>query len=127
MHHTGIGLRQPHYAQALEAPPALGFVEVHSENFFADGGAALATLDLFASDDVLARNRERAQWLAEAMAGIAADPRVSHVRQRGMIWAADIDPEAAGADFAARFHMAARQHGVMVRPIGNTQIGRAHV
>lgn len=45
MHHTGIGLRQPHYAQALEAPPALGFVEVHSENFFADGGAALATLE----------------------------------------------------------------------------------
>ena len=28
----------------LEQPPALGFVEVHSENFFADGGAALAVL-----------------------------------------------------------------------------------
>lgn len=45
MRHTGIGLRQPHYAQALDAPPELGFVEVHSENFFADGGAALATLE----------------------------------------------------------------------------------
>ena len=41
---VGIGLRQPHYAQVLERPPALGFVEVHSENFFADGGAALAVL-----------------------------------------------------------------------------------
>ena len=41
---VGIGLRQPHYAPVLDARPALGFVEVHSENFFADGGAALAVL-----------------------------------------------------------------------------------
>jgi uncharacterized protein len=41
---AGIGLRQPHYARLLEAAPPLGFVEVHSENFFADGGAALAVL-----------------------------------------------------------------------------------
>ena len=41
---AGIGLRQPHYAQLLGSPPPLGFVEVHSENFFVDGGAALAVL-----------------------------------------------------------------------------------
>ena len=41
---VGIGLRQPHYAQWLQDKPALGFVEVHSENFFADGGAALGVL-----------------------------------------------------------------------------------
>lgn len=41
---VGIGLRQPHYAALFEAGPPLGFVEVHSENFFADGGAALALL-----------------------------------------------------------------------------------
>ncbi len=41
---AGIGLRQPHYAEFFGAPPPLGFVEVHSENFFADGGAALAVL-----------------------------------------------------------------------------------
>jgi uncharacterized protein len=42
--HTGVGLRQPHYAEVMERQPGLGFVEVHSENFFADGGAALAVL-----------------------------------------------------------------------------------
>jgi uncharacterized protein (UPF0276 family) len=42
---AGIGLRQPHYAAVIEAAPPLGFVEVHSENFYADGGAALAVLD----------------------------------------------------------------------------------
>ena len=41
---VGIGLRQPHYDAMLGQPPRLGFVEVHSENFFADGGAALAVL-----------------------------------------------------------------------------------
>lgn len=41
---VGIGLRQPHYAALFETAPPLGFVEVHSENFFADGGAALAVL-----------------------------------------------------------------------------------
>jgi uncharacterized protein (UPF0276 family) len=41
---VGIGLRQPHYAALIEATPRLGFIEVHSENFYADGGAALAVL-----------------------------------------------------------------------------------
>jgi len=40
----GIGWRQPHYAALLQQRPALGFLEVHSENFFAAGGAALAVL-----------------------------------------------------------------------------------
>jgi uncharacterized protein (UPF0276 family) len=42
---VGIGWRQPHYAQLLEDRPTLGYVEVHSENFFGDGGAALAVLE----------------------------------------------------------------------------------
>jgi len=41
---VGIGLRHPHYDTMLRERPALGFVEVHSENFFADGGAALGLL-----------------------------------------------------------------------------------
>lgn len=42
--HTGIGWRHPHYGELLERQPAIGFLEVHSENFFADGGAALEVL-----------------------------------------------------------------------------------
>lgn len=45
MQHVGIGLRQPHQEALLAAPPPLAFVEVHSENFFADGGAALGVLE----------------------------------------------------------------------------------
>jgi uncharacterized protein (UPF0276 family) len=41
----GIGWRHPHYGELLASPPALDFVEVHSENFFGAGGAALAVLE----------------------------------------------------------------------------------
>lgn len=41
---TGIGLRQPHYDEFMARRPGLPFVEVHSENFFGDGGAALQVL-----------------------------------------------------------------------------------
>ena len=41
---TGIGWRHPHYAELLHSRPALDFIEVHSENFFGEGGAALALL-----------------------------------------------------------------------------------
>lgn len=41
---VGLGWRHLHYAELLESRPALDFIEVHSENFFGAGGAALATL-----------------------------------------------------------------------------------
>jgi uncharacterized protein (UPF0276 family) len=41
----GIGWRQAHYAQLLQERPQLDFLEVHSENFFGRGGAALAVLE----------------------------------------------------------------------------------
>jgi uncharacterized protein (UPF0276 family) len=41
----GIGFRQPHYKELLESRPPLDFLEVHSENFFAQGGPARALLE----------------------------------------------------------------------------------
>lgn len=34
----GIGLRHPHYVQVLAEKPALGWLEVHPENFMQEGG-----------------------------------------------------------------------------------------
>ncbi|MET0382319.1 MAG: DUF692 domain-containing protein [Burkholderiaceae bacterium] len=42
---VGIGLRQPHYRDLFERRPPLGFVEVHSENFFLEGGASMHALE----------------------------------------------------------------------------------
>ena len=41
---VGIGWRHAHYEALLAERPALGFIEVHAENFFADGGVTLAVL-----------------------------------------------------------------------------------
>ncbi|MFO1303787.1 MAG: DUF692 domain-containing protein [Burkholderiales bacterium] len=41
---AGIGLRAPHVREVLECRPAIAWFEIHSENYFADGGPALAAL-----------------------------------------------------------------------------------
>jgi uncharacterized protein (UPF0276 family) len=41
---VGVGLRHPHFTDILTKPKEVDFVEVHSENFFGHGGAALSVL-----------------------------------------------------------------------------------
>jgi uncharacterized protein (UPF0276 family) len=45
---NGIGLRTPHYRQFLNEPIAIDWLEVHSENYFGDGGFDLHVLDQLA-------------------------------------------------------------------------------
>jgi uncharacterized protein (UPF0276 family) len=47
---AGIGLRSPHVAQVRRDRPPLGWLEVHSENYFVDGGPALAALEAIRAD-----------------------------------------------------------------------------
>ena len=84
--------------------------------------AALATLDIFAQDDVLNVNRTKAAQLTAALQPLAQDARVRHFRQRGMIWAfdAEVDDPAKAATFSRRFFTAALQRGLLLRPIGRT-------
>lgn len=42
---AGIGLRAPHHREFLERQPGIPWVEVHSENFFAEGGRQIEVLD----------------------------------------------------------------------------------
>lgn len=46
---AGIGLRSPHYREALETAPGVGWFEVHSENHFGDG-APLRYLERLRAD-----------------------------------------------------------------------------
>ena len=80
--------------------------------------AALAVLDIFESEQVIAANRVRAGEFTAILADVAAHGRVRHFRHRGMIWAFDVADASPG--FAARFHHAALREGVFIRPIGNT-------
>jgi uncharacterized protein (UPF0276 family) len=46
---VGVGLRAPHAAEILATRPAIGWLELHPENYFANG-PALAQLDAIARD-----------------------------------------------------------------------------
>jgi len=47
---AGIGLRAPHVGLVLAQRPKVPWLEFHSENYFADGGPALADLDRIRAD-----------------------------------------------------------------------------
>lgn len=79
--------------------------------------AANAVLDRFDSGQ-LAANLRQAGALADAFAPLAADSRIAHLRQRGMILAFDVLPQVER--FSEAFHLAARQHELLIRPIGQT-------
>ncbi len=80
--------------------------------------AALATLELFEQNDVLAGNITVARHLTKAFAPLTTHPRIQHARQLGMIWAWDVATTLP--HFSRRFHQHALAQGVLLRPIGNT-------
>ncbi|WP_229518551.1 adenosylmethionine--8-amino-7-oxononanoate transaminase [Massilia sp. PAMC28688] len=84
--------------------------------------AALATLQIFKEDNVLATNRERYARLTRALQPLADHERTRHFRQAGMIWAFDaVEPDAArAATFSRRFFGAALDNELLLRPIGRT-------
>ncbi len=102
--------------------PDIGRGFLHSHSYTGNPlacRAALATLDIFDQDDVLASNRQRMQWLGHALSKVAAHPSVRHARQRGMIAAFDVGP-AIKEGFARRCFTAALEQELLLRPIGTT-------
>ena len=80
--------------------------------------AALAVLDTFEREPVLARNQHTAQQLQQRFQALNDHPRVKQHRHLGMVWAWDID--TADPLFAQRYHRAALNAGLLLRPIGHT-------
>ncbi len=107
------------YAAFYADATARGFLHSHSYtgNPLACR-AALAVLDIFAADEVLASNRVKSVRFNQLLDPIKAHPRVSHFRNIGMIWAFDVNHTEAG--FSTRFHQQALARGLFIRPIGNT-------
>jgi len=80
--------------------------------------AALATLDIFAADDVLNANRVKSAYLNTIAASLRDHPKIKNFRNRDMIWAFEVD--SPHADFAQRCFSLALQHEILLRPMGNT-------
>lgn len=88
--------------------------------------AALATLDIFAEDDVLARNQRTAARMSTLAAEIGALPQVADARQAGMIVAFELcrdgnktTPFDPTLRIGLRAYRAALARGVVLRPLGD--------
>ena len=80
--------------------------------------AALATLDIFAQQNVLAANRDKAAYLNGIATPLREHRAVRSWRNTGMVWAFEV--ESPHSDFARRCFALAMGHELLLRPIGNT-------
>lgn len=106
------------YQAFYDDSTARGFLHSHSYtgNPLACS-AALATLEIFESENVLQSNAQKSAYLKQQMQALQALP-VKHVRQYGMIAAFDV--ETRDRQFQRHFYQAALAKGLLLRPIGNT-------
>ncbi|MBI3715837.1 MAG: adenosylmethionine--8-amino-7-oxononanoate transaminase [Betaproteobacteria bacterium] len=105
------------YAAFYDDETSRGFLHSHSyTGSVLACRAALATLDIFAEDDVLAVNRAKAARFEAIAARLRDHAAVSRWRRCGMIWA--FDYRHAGPTFAREFYLAAARRGILLRPIG---------
>ncbi|HEY0563283.1 MAG TPA: adenosylmethionine--8-amino-7-oxononanoate transaminase [Methylophilus sp.] len=79
--------------------------------------AALATLAIFAADHVIQHNQVLSQTIVNKMQVLTHLP-IQHLRHQGMIFAFDVMTQ--NPTFARDCYAAALNHGLLLRPIGNT-------
>jgi adenosylmethionine-8-amino-7-oxononanoate aminotransferase len=107
------------YAAFYDDDVARGFLHSHSYTGNALAcRAALAVLDLFRDQDVIAHNLDRAARLTALAQPLATHPKVRNFRRLGMIWAFDVDSERM--DFSRWCFTQALERELLLRPIGKT-------
>ena len=106
------------YAAFYDDKTTKGFLHSHSYtgNPLACA-AALATLNIFESDNVLTANLQKSAYIREKMQALTNLP-ILNLRQKGMIAAFEVDVEDHA--FSTTFYQHALKHGLLLRPIGNT-------
>jgi adenosylmethionine-8-amino-7-oxononanoate aminotransferase len=91
--------------------------------------AALASLDLFESTGLVAQVRQRSRELAAMLEPLADLPHVGEIRQKGLMVGIElVEDRAARRPFDPRRRMghqvcmSAREHGVIIRPLGDVVV-----
>jgi len=95
-----------------------GFLHSHSYTGNALAcSAALATLAIFETDDVVEKNKAKSAAIVERMQ-VLTDLPIQHLRHQGMIFAFDVVTQ--NSRFARQSYQAGVEQGLLLRPIGNT-------
>ncbi|MFG0295206.1 MAG: adenosylmethionine--8-amino-7-oxononanoate transaminase [Maioricimonas sp. JB045] len=118
--------------EAFLAEPAEGKTFFHGHTYTGNPlacAAALASLDLFEQNDVLANVRRNEQILAECLAPLQDHPHVAEVRQKGLMVGIELvadretlEPFPAERRTGHRVTLAARRRETIVRPLGDVAV-----
>jgi adenosylmethionine---8-amino-7-oxononanoate aminotransferase len=84
--------------------------------------AALGNLEAFREEDTLLRLQPKIRLLGELLAPIARMPEVTEVRGRGFMVGIDLGEHDPALRMGHRVVLAARERGVIVRPLGDVVI-----
>jgi len=81
---------------------------------------AIATLEIFESENIIEKNREKSQYIYDSVKRLEELSIVKNLRQRGMITAFDIDGFKPQDRVGLLIYQYALKRGVLLRPLGNT-------
>jgi adenosylmethionine-8-amino-7-oxononanoate aminotransferase len=117
---------------AFLAEPAEGKTFFHGHTYTGNPlacAAARASLALFESNRVLDNVREISSRLSKRLANLADHPHVGEIRQKGSMVGIELVQERAAqtpfppaARIGHRIALAARERGVVIRPIGDVMV-----
>lgn len=81
--------------------------------------AALATLDLFAQEDVIGSNKAKSDYILEKLQRFKRLPNVKEIRQTGMIAAVELEGYSSEERIGLKVYQYGLDHGVLLRPLGH--------
>ncbi len=81
--------------------------------------AALATLEIFEQNDVLAENEKKQRYIYEKLKVFKSLPHVKEIRQQGMVAAIELKGYEVKDRIGLRIYEYALTQGVLLRPLGH--------
>jgi adenosylmethionine-8-amino-7-oxononanoate aminotransferase len=81
--------------------------------------AALATLDIFAQNDILGQNRKKSQYIIEKLQQFTKLDNVNSIRYQGMVFAIELKGYNPEERIGLKVYEYALTQGVLLRPLGH--------
>ncbi|UCM99379.1 adenosylmethionine--8-amino-7-oxononanoate transaminase [Sulfurimonas sp. SWIR-19] len=95
---------------------------LHSHSYTGNAlacAAANATLDIFENNNIIAKNKELAEYMSQKLQKFSQLPNVSQIRQTGMVCVVELQGYDAKERIGLKVYEYGLQHGVLLRPLGH--------
>ncbi len=95
---------------------------LHSHSYTGNAlacAAANATLDIFENDDIIEKNRVKAEYMAHKLEKFKTLKNVASVRQTGMVLAVELKGYKSEERIGLKVYQYGLKHGVLLRPLGH--------